>query len=197
MNHQQFIYTIPNSIPDETCHEIIVMFENEQTNPGVIHSGLNKLVKDTDDFVIPKNSHKWNNIRQMLENELEKNVNKYFKKLTINIFTQNDYDFMNNTNSWISVLMIQRYIKNQGKYVYHNDFSLNNDKSYRIITYLWYLNDVEEGGETEFWDGEFKIKPEKGKLLLFPSTWTFPHSGKMPISSNKYIITGWLYVNFD
>lgn len=194
MNHQQFIYTMLNSIPDETCHEIIEMFENEETNPGVTYSGLNKLVKDTDDFIIPKNS-KWNNIRQMLENELENHVKKYFKKITINIFTKNDYEFMNNTNSYISVLMIQRYIKNQGKYIYHNDFSLNNDKSYRIITYLWYLNDVEEGGETEFWDGELKIKPEKGKLLLFPATWTFPHSGKMPISSNKYIITGWLYVN--
>jgi hypothetical protein len=53
---------------------------------------------------------------------------------------------------------------------------------------------VENGGETEIWD-DFKIKPETGKLLLFPSSWTFPHRGVMPISDNKYIITGWLYVN--
>ena len=89
--------------------------------------------------------------------------------------------------------MIQKYDKNVGKYTYHNDFHIDYIlKSYRIITFLWYLNDVSEGGETEFW-GNYKIKPEAGKLILFPATWTFPHTGKMPLSNDKYIITGWLY----
>jgi len=69
-----------------------------------------------------------------------------------------------------------------------------NDKlSHRIITYLWYLNDVEEGGETLFHN--FKIKPKTGSLLLFPATWTYKHSGAMPISNDKYIITGWVWIN--
>ena len=63
----------------------------------------------------------------------------------------------------------------------------------RIITFLWYLNTVEEGGETEFFNGRISIKPEKGKLLLFPSTWTYIHRGNMPISNDKYILTGWIY----
>ena len=89
--------------------------------------------------------------------------------------------------------MVQRYLKNEGKYIYHNDFTIDVDKNeYRIMTYLFYLNDVEEGGETVFWN-DHKIKPEKGKLILFPACWTFPHCGRMPISSNKYIITGWIY----
>ena len=63
-----------------------------------------------------------------------------------------------------------------------------------MFTYLWYLNTVIEGGETVFWDS-YKIKPEAGKIVLFPACWTFPHTGKMPISNDKYIITGWIYVN--
>jgi hypothetical protein len=55
------------------------------------------------------------------------------------------------------------------------------------------LNDVIEGGETDFFAGDIKIRPKKGTLIFFPSSWTYPHSGKMPMSSNKYIITGWLY----
>ena len=50
------------------------------------------------------------------------------------------------------------------------------------------LNNVEEGGETLFED--FKIKPMEGLLLFFPATWTYPHSGAMPTSNDKYIITG-------
>ena len=66
----------------------------------------------------------------------------------------------------------------------------------RKLTFLWYINDVEEGGETEFF-GNHKIKPEAGKLILFPASWTFPHCGKMPISDDKYIITGWLWEHYD
>jgi Rps23 Pro-64 3,4-dihydroxylase Tpa1-like proline 4-hydroxylase len=90
--------------------------------------------------------------------------------------------------------MVQRYIQNEGKYVYHNDFHIDKKNNmYRQLTYVFYLNDVIEGGETEFFNGEISIKPQCGKLIIFPSSWTFPHCGKMPISSNKYIITGWMY----
>jgi Rps23 Pro-64 3,4-dihydroxylase Tpa1-like proline 4-hydroxylase len=66
--------------------------------------------------------------------------------------------------------MIQKYDKNKGKYVYHDDGAIDIlSKNYRVITYLWYLNDVEQGGETEFFGGDLKIKPETGKLLFFPS----------------------------
>ena len=90
---------------------------------------------------------------------------------------------------------IQLYKKNVGKYEYHHDFAINIiDKSYkyRKLTYIFYLNDVDEGGETEFF-GHFKIRPQVGKLVIFPACWTFPHCGKMPLSNDKFILTGWLY----
>ena len=34
-----------------------------------------------------------------------------------------------------------------------------------------------------------------GKLLIFPATWTYMHRGNVPISEDKYIVTGWLYGN--
>ena len=68
---------------------------------------------------------------------------------------------------------------------------MDNQATGRIITFIWYLNNVEEGGETLFED--FKIKPMEGSSLFFPATWTYPHSGAMPTSNDKYIITGWIY----
>lgn len=62
----------------------------------------------------------------------------------------------------------------------------------RAITYLWYLNDVEKGGETALLSN-MKIQPSAGRLLLFPATWTYPHCGMMPESGDKYIVTGWVY----
>jgi hypothetical protein len=91
--------------------------------------------------------------------------------------------------------MVQRYIKNVGKFVYHDDSHIDYNKGKsRIITFLWYLNDIHEGGETIF-SGKYGVKPTTGKLVLFPAIWSYPHCGKVPISSDKYILTGWIYIN--
>ena len=90
---------------------------------------------------------------------------------------------------------MQKYKKNVGKFNYHIDENINTiEKENRIIVYLWYLNTVDIGGETEV--NNSIIKPVAGKLLLFPATWTYPHCGCKPISDDKYIITGWIVHNF-
>ena len=61
----------------------------------------------------------------------------------------------------------------------------------RYLAFLWYLNDVEEGGETVF--KELTIKPQVGKLLIFPPLWMYPHTGKPPISNKKYIMSTYLH----
>jgi len=198
----KYIYTNKNSLSKEVCFDLIELFENEDRKyDGVTHGGLQKNIKDTKDFIIPENESKWYKYYQLLNSELSRNLKNYLNNLNqnpsfknINQNTTNIYKHLEDTKISYSIFMMQRYIINEGRYVYHNDFSvdLKNNKN-RIITYLWYLNDVEEGGETDFPDLNLKIKPEAGKLLLFPATWDFPHCGKMPISSNKYIVTGWLY----
>ena len=82
---------------------------------------------------------------------------------------------------------IQRTKPDEG-YAWHNDSC-----SQRLLTWIWYLNDVEEG-YTEFYDG-FKVKPETGKLMIFPATWQYPHRGVPPKTGLKYICTGWVYSN--
>ena len=64
----------------------------------------------------------------------------------------------------------------------------------RLFAIILYLNDVKEGGETEFPTFNKKIKPEKGKDLMFPCNYMYPHGGNMPISGSKYIATA--FVNF-
>lgn len=61
----------------------------------------------------------------------------------------------------------------------------------RYLSFLWYLNDVEEGGETVFKD--LTIKPKTGKLIVFPPLWMYPHMGCPPISNTKYILTTYLH----
>jgi hypothetical protein len=201
---KEYIYKNENSLSLELCKDLIQMFEEESNKyDGITLKGVDKNIKDTTDFVIPTNNTKWNKITNLLNREIKNNIKSYLDELNNKIDFENTnqntdtkYKIFKNTNFLHKNYMIQRYLKGKGKYIYHDDFQINfEDKSFRAITYLWYLNDVEEGGETVFW-GKYKIKPKAGTLIFFPAAWCYPHTGKMPLSSNKYIVTGWLYVNF-
>jgi hypothetical protein len=66
--------------------------------------------------------------------------------------------------------------------------------SERYLVMFCYLNDVEEGGYTEFKsDVDFKVKPKQGRMVVFPPMWMFPHKGMKPISGPKYILSTYLH----
>jgi hypothetical protein len=186
-----FIHVNESSIPPDLCEDIIATFEKEPNKyKGVTRSGLNINIKDTLDYFIDINideTSMWYNINTFLYNELSKNLVQFdailYNKYGIHLIDDKLCD---------TGFMLQKYTKHVGKFVYHDDFSIK-DNIHRVITFIWYLNDVDEGGETEFC-GDYKVKPTVGKLVLFPASWCYPHCGFMPISNDKYIITGWLYI---
>jgi len=201
--YEKFIYEKQDSISKEICNSIIELFEENIDNqcPGVTSSGQNPDVKDTMDFAIPKDAlynedSSWNSICNALTESLQNNINVYLKGLNNShpYFVEDNYKFIPAKYLTEEHYQIQKYKKGQGKYRYHEDFIANWERrQFRVITFLWYLNTVEEGGETELL-GTSIVKPEAGKLLLFPASWTFPHRGKMPISDDKYIVTGWFHI---
>jgi hypothetical protein len=65
-------------------------------------------------------------------------------------------------------------------------------KAARYLVFLWYLNDVAEGGETEFLDLGIKVQARAGRLLVFPPYWMFQHAGLPPRSNDKYIVSTYL-----
>lgn len=62
----------------------------------------------------------------------------------------------------------------------------------RYLVFLWYLNDVAAGGETEFCDLGLKVQARAGRLLVFPPYWLFQHAGLPPRSNDKYILSTYL-----
>ena len=57
---------------------------------------------------------------------------------------------------------------------------------------MMYLNDVDDGGETEFLYQKKRIRPKQGRVLIFPAGFTHTHRGNPPLSGDKYILTSWL-----
>ena len=66
----------------------------------------------------------------------------------------------------------------------------------RMCAVSLYLNDIDEGGETEFLHQHLRIKPQAGMGLIWPAGYTHTHRGNPPLNQTKYILTTWLqYVN--
>lgn len=82
----------------------------------------------------------------------------------------------------------QRYKANQGKYVPHTDGSFTARKN-RILALVIYLNDVEEGGETNFPLHGVKTAARAGTTAVFPTTFLHLHEGRVPVSEDKCIIS--------
>jgi len=92
---------------------------------------------------------------------------------------------------------MKRYLPN-GK----DEFGLHTDvgsyaSARRFLSFLWYLNTVEEGGETGF--GKDATAPDllipavRSRLLMFPPLWTHPHWGAKVLNGPKYIVSGYLH----
>ena len=87
---------------------------------------------------------------------------------------------------------IRRYPKGEGHFGTHVDTTSKMTYN-RLLAFILYLNDVEEGGETEFITLNRLVKPEIGKVLCFPCNFMFPHKGNTPLSNDKYIVTAFVY----
>jgi prolyl 4-hydroxylase len=85
---------------------------------------------------------------------------------------------------------IQKYKPNEGFFKWHLERGISNYN--RVFAYITYLNDVEDGGGTEFKYFNKTTKAEAGKTIIFPSDWTHMHRGVVSPTETKYIATGWL-----
>ena len=87
-------------------------------------------------------------------------------------------------------IKFQRTYPSQGYHVWHSE---NASPTYRGRDLVWtvFLNDVAEGGETEFLYQRRRVAPKQGSVLVWPAAFTHTHRGNPPLSGVKYIATGW------
>jgi len=86
---------------------------------------------------------------------------------------------------------LQKTAPQEGYHVWHCENAAA-FLSRRLATFMFYLNDIEDGGETEFLYQSLRIKPTEGTLLIWPASYTHTHRGNPPLKEDKYVFTGWV-----
>lgn len=96
-------------------------------------------------------------------------------------------------------IQAQKYQAGEGNYNYwHCEVYPqlpDNEALHRSLLFMFYLNDVAEGGQTEFYYQNKAIKPKAGRMVVAPAYFTHTHRGCTPVSNDKYILTSWVLLN--
>ena len=82
----------------------------------------------------------------------------------------------------------QYYKPGAGYHAWHCDAF--GDVVARHLAFILYMNDV-PGGGTEFLHQRYICEAKKGKVLIFPASFVFPHRSQISQTHEKYILTGW------
>ena len=91
-----------------------------------------------------------------------------------------------------TTLKIQKTLPTEGYHIWHLEHGKGFENESRAFVFSVYLNDVEEGGETEFLHQATRVKPKTGRIVIWPASFPYLHRGNPPLSGEKYILTSWL-----
>ena len=175
-----FVAVYDHALPPDACQHLIKAFEEDTAGQQANGQGITAGLEES----------RWT--ERLLTQQDEPRLTQFF-------FAQvRDYHARYNARCGLtrpispiqhmSELMIKRY-RPGGAERFQVHFDALGDKCNRYLVYIWYLNDVAQGGETHFPDLDLKIEARAGRLLMFPPYWLFQHAGLPPESGDKYIIS--------
>jgi len=162
------------------CDKLIDYHSNNPTYAGVTNKGLDKLVKDSEDCIINDESLVLEYCYWMSDA-----MTRYKEK----------YPWCDSYGAFMPIepISVQYYTPGAAYFGYHTErVGARMPNASRHLVFMTYLNDVTEGGETEWVHQKLKIKPERGLTVIWPADWTFTHRGCVSMTQEKYIVTGWV-----
>ena len=195
----QFIGVWEDHVPKFVCDKIIESFENavntSSNNFDNVNSGSNNstYIFDGSTQFANKNLGRKDTaiMLNLYDTEGTMEVNQYLHSCFLHYINQ----FGSITQSPLisTDIKVQKTSPAGGYHVWHCENN-NYQMAQRSLVWTMYLNDVEEGGETEFLYQSVRIKPKRGTVVIWPAHFTHIHRGNPPLSGDKYIATGW-YIN--
>lgn len=220
-----FIGIYDNALPADFCQRLVSRFDQSpHRQPGRTGHGVDTAKKVSEDLYLEQHAEYQADL-ELIRNTTRKYVLEYFKTyhfgliapvalkvkhpetgeavdLTHENFAEigagNEENYMRLLYR-LGPIQAQKYLMAKGNYnywhceVYPQKGSV--EALHRTLLFMYYLNDVEEGGTTDFYYQDKQIKPMQGRMVIAPAYFTHTHRGTIPISNDKYILTSWVLMN--
>lgn len=183
---EDFIRIWDSALNDSLCDRIINWFEityknfpesivdEKQYSKSIIKDYLSCFIED-------------NEFQKEIYDAMSGYINSYL----------NDFGHLKSLPLTFNQIKVKKINPYGGYHSWH--YETNTSSSYgRELVWMVYLNDMPENeAETEFLYQKRKIQPKKGRLVIFPACMTHLHRGLTVYTHSKYIISGWLYRDFQ
>ena len=170
--NQDYITVYDDVITPNICDDFVKFFEDNKS-----HS-----FKEKEDWRSFQEFRlgEFPNILDQVENILEPCIERYQKDNNISdLIWPKYYDF--------EISNIKKYLPNDNdRFDLHVD-SISSKSMARYLVMIIYLTD-NDSGHTSFPDRDLRIQPKKGRLLMFPPNWCYPHIAEKVTDKPKYIL---------
>ena len=189
VNITNFIGVYDNYITPQECNKAIKLYEDEDKFKNTINriSGEQASILQKQDqqfFAAPFNLDVWwEQLKPMMLN-FDIAWNHYIKNTGAGDAYGVPFHFTD--------MKIQKTLPTEGYHIWHLEHGKGFMNEPRAFVFTVYLNDVEEGGETEFLHFSKRVKPKTGRIVIWPAGFPYVHRGNSPLSGKKYILTSWM-----
>ena len=202
VEHDQFIGTYTNAVPEDTCDMVVDYIEklnekgflfNRQHSLGIYKKDLAMDVGHPSPKITGVSATNYTDEMiefLLIEGDPAVNIVNEFLVPAFDRYVE-EYDILKEFPLMSLYHKVQKTSPGGGYHVWHCEHGPNTFLN-RVLAYTLYLNDVEEGGETEFLYQSKRFPARKGTISVFPASFTHPHRGNPPLSGDKYIMTGWV-----
>ena len=176
---EKWIKTYPKIFSKEECTGLIESFEILDESKQLVHT---KLEGHREFDEVNLNDFREQSLKMQLDvyKRFDDILERYKQDVKIH------EKALPEKSAWEEI-RIKRYRAGRGNFLDHVDGG-DYISARRFLVFFVYLNNVIEGGETEFPTFDLQVSPVCGTILIFPSTWTFLHRGNVPITNDKYIL---------
>lgn len=186
---RDFIGVFDDVVRPEFCRDVVDYFKYMQdaslTFSRQQDEGVEKLKKEDETYFFQDemvDSYRLQNTHILREANVAFStaINHYF----------NEYDALHSSNYGVYSYRLQKTKIGGGYHVWHHEKGMI-ENQHRFLAMILYLNDVDEGGETEFLYYPRRVQAKAGRILICPADFTHTHRGNPPISNDKFVITTW------
>ena len=190
VNITNFIGVYDNYIPKQECNKAIKLYEDQNK----FNNTLNRIAGEKSSILHKQDQQFfagsenitvwWEALKPMMVN-----FDLAWQHYSKNVGAMDSYGV---DQFFYTNLKIQKTLPTEGYHIWHVEHNKGHENEPRAFVFSVYLNDVEDGGETEFLHFSKRVKPKTGRIVIWPAGFPYVHRGNSPLSNEKYILTSWM-----